>query len=377
MKHISLSGNTLVVVRTVVLTAALSVCSTWVARGQVGAMVVDDPRHIQTTIGEGIQRAEEWKSSYGNSLETLQSIQNMLKEAGVQTDLLTNNQIIKSLDKAAPHIAAYTDYAREMLRATQLAEQAINQTYRLVSQKGLSYNDALYIIKADADQLTRLMKTYKLNKNIYAILRDDTINNTDKLNRIREAKAEADVTSRFFQMQIGRLDKIEQQKALYEGMISALGTADRMNPKTGKEHDSWNRVTRNGTTGLAGDVPMRASYLYDDDGNYNYNYGVNTYFYRTKDQWDSTVGGILEDSKMTDANAATADLSKAKKNILRLVELIIMILAMGYTVIGFIRITKAEAQSKDVLLKIALGILFSAIVIAVLESTITGKITII
>ena len=375
MKHISLSGNTLVVVRAIVLTAALSVCSTWVARGQVGAMVVDDPRHIQTTIGEGIQRAEEWKSSYGNSLETLQSIQNMLKEAGVQTDLLTNNQIIKSLDKAAPHIAAYTDYAREMLRATQLAEQAINQTYRLVSQKGLSYDDALYIIKADADQLTRLMKTYKLNKNIYDILRDGTINNTDKLNRIREAKAEADVTSRFFQMQIGRLDKIEQQKAQYEGMISALGTADRMNPKTGKEHDSWNRVTRNGVTGLAGDTPVRASNLYDADGNYNY--GVNTYFYRTKEQWDSTVGGILDNSNITDANAATADLSKAKKNILRLVELIIMILAMGYTVIGFIRITKAEAQSKDVLLKIALGILFSAIVIAILESTITGKITII
>lgn len=341
--------------RVAIAALALLVFTQKEAMSQAG--VVIDPTHIAETAAQGAARAEEFKAGYQNSLVTIESLEKMLKEMGINTKL-SENQVFKDISANMPYLDTYMSYAREFSYATNTAERAINLTSQLVTGKVLNYNDALYIIKMDADYLTNLMRTYKLNKNIHDILRNDGYKNEEKRRHIQEARDTAGYYRVFFQNQIRQLEKIAAEKRFQDELSAAMGKAEAHN----------NVSVPSG--GLVGGIPIASVSNYDVDDNYNY--GMDN-FWSSKAQWKTAIQKAKKSASVPDGKSAAAEIARPKKALARLVEAIIALLAFGYTVIAFIRVTKGEQQSQDAFIKIALGILFAAITIAVLEPQIVGK----
>ena len=345
--------------RTLLVAAILVAAFEQSAHAQAG--VVIDPTHIAETAAQGAARAEEFKAGYQNSLTTIKSLEEMLKEMGVNTKL-ANNRVFKAIDNNMPYLDTYMGYARELSLATQQAQHAIDLTSQLVTGKVLNYNQAMYIIKTDADNLTNLMRTYKLNKDIMNVLRNDGYNNEEKRKHIQEARDTAGYYRVFFQNQIRNLENIAATREFQNGLNSVMAKAEAHNKAIGP------------SAGLRGSAPTIVHGDYDYDYGKGYNYGINTYW-PTKGQWKAAIDKLMNQNPIQDGKAAASEIARPKKAVLRLVEVIIAILALGYTVIAFVRVTKGEQQSQDALLKIALGLLFAAIVIVVLEAEIAPRIS--
>lgn len=353
MKQNSTMSVTSVFGRILLITTILVAVFEQRAHAQAG--VVIDPTHIAETAAQGAARAEEFKAGYQNSLTTIKSLEAMLKEMGINTKL-AENKVFKAIDSNMPFLDTYMSYARELSLATQQAQHAIDLTSQLVSGKVLNYNQAMYIIKADADHLTNLMRTYKLNKDIMNVLRNDGYTNEEKRRHIQEARDTAGYYSVFFRNQIRQLDNIAATKKYQDALNSVMAKAE-----------AFNRVQTPGNGGLRGRAPIITPGDYSDIDMSGTNFGINTYW-PSKGEWDAAVKKVMYQNPIEDGKTAAAEIARPKKAALRLVEVIIALLALGYTVVAFIKVTKGEHQSQDALLKVGLGLLFAAIVIVVLES---------
>lgn len=310
------------------------------------AAVVTDPGSYAMDRLLDANRIAEFEQTFESSMNMLESMNELVKESGI------SNENWKWLTEGGKYFQKAQSWKRFAQEEVNMIRTYTNSVKNLKYLTSGGYIDPAYAARLITDlsnKATRGIKTVKYVTNFYTTA-NSSMSATDKLKEIDRYADSIGYYRRGMNMLMTKTYKNLMERAELDGIMAAR-KAELMKADKDRLTTGINAIFTPGTATIGELAENRTPQWWAND-------------IRTKYYTNSMINQEKEDVKA----AVGQDLTRPRTILYRVVEAIIAVLALLYTAVNLLKVTKGEGQSKDALLKVFLGLLFGAAALAILES---------
>lgn len=325
----------------------VSVLSLSEERLMAQAAVVTDPGSYAMDRLLDANRIAEFEQTFESSMNMLESMNELVKESGI------SNKNWEWLTKGGEYFQKAQSWKRFAQEEVNMIRTYTNSVKNLKYLTSGGYIDPAYaarLITNLSNQATRAIKTVKYVSNFYTTA-NSSMSATEKLKEIDRYADSIGYYRRGMNMLMTNTYQKLMERAEVDGAMAALRNAELKKADKDRLTTGINTIFTTGTATIGELTENRTPQWWAND-------------IRTKYYTNSMINQEKEDVKA----AVGQDLTRPRTILYRVVEVIIAVLALLYTAVNLLKVTKGEGQSKDALLKVFLGLLFGAAALAILEA---------